>query len=663
MKLFKKYLFMIVVLSIAAFSGCGSKAAGIAAGEIDDGLSSDFFIKSLSVDAPSLYNEDDPNASKLNLKYSFVPGEWDNELEVPYSIDIITVTAEKSHTWAYMYLGDSETGTELTSGDPSGPITLEVGENNVTITVVAQDGQELEYTINITRHTAEYADAVLSTLEIDGVTLTPAFDPAASDRSFSANINADYIDITAYARSAGDGATVELRSGNNEVTDWSEVPLNGGMNTIEAICTAGDGITKETYTLNIFKPQVTTTADLVALSIKDASFNVPFDKETLSYTVSVSASMNPVTLLVQAESSSATVEVSVDGTTVSPENYDNITLKNGLSTILIAVTNGAQYKEYTIAVTCSTASSDARLKSLKVGVGTISSRPIHPGTFNRSGTGNEIYHNPASVTFNKDFPNYVTVIYGFTEMTVTAVVNDTAASNVQFTTRKCFGTASEGDGTVSSQSYTGGTAKAVIGLDAGYVTQVNITVTAASGIPMTYRLYAKLLNADEFYWGIYAKPMDTSKERWTKPQPGTYDGTGLVSGTVKWVVTTAPVSTITLTNYNDGKQDFLYNDGGYVANGAHRAELKSLTVKDGWDLTYNPPFLIKTAAGEYVAELDYHLWIDNTNPVEAEGSYTGIRYLSETWHIQTFMADKPYPFIPKAGQPPYNWFEPWSDGQ
>ncbi len=653
MKVIRKYLFMIFVLSIAAFSGCGADVAGVAAGDIDDGLSSDYFIKSLSVDAPSLANEDDPNATKLNLKYSFVPGEWDNELEVPYSIDIITVTAEKNHTWASMYLGDSETGTELTSGDPSGPITLQVGENTVTITVVAQDGLELEYNINVIRHTAEHADAALSTLEIDGITLSPIFDPASSERTFSGSSNDDYIDITAYARSAGDGATVELIANSDEVSDWSDVPLNGGMNTIQAICTAGDGTTRETYTLNIFRQQITTTADLVALSISGASFDKPFDKDTTSYKVNLSASMNPITLVAQAESSSASVEVIINGSTIAPEDYDNITVNDG-NIILVIVTNGELEKVYDISATVSTASANADLKSLKVGVGTISTRPIHPGTFVRGAT----YHDPNSVKFTKTVTDYVTVIYGFTSMNVTAVVDDNAASNVQFTTRRCYGTASEADGTVSAQNFASGTATATIGLDAGYVTRISITVTAASGATKVYTLYAKLLNADEFYWGIYAQPMDASKNRWTKPQPGTYNGTGLVSGTVKWVVTTAPVSTITLTNYNDGKQNFLYNDGGYVANGAHRAELKSLMAKDGWDVTYNPPFLIKTVAGEYVAELDYHLWIDDSDPAEATDSYTGIRYLSEVWHIQTFKADKPYPFTSD-----YNWFESWSDGQ
>ena len=142
MKLIKKYLSIFAILSIAAFTACGGGTGGAPAGDIDDGLSSDYFIKSLSVDAPSLYNEDDPNATKLNLKYDFSWGEWSNELDVPYSIDIITITAEKNHNWASMYLGDAETGTALTSGDASGPRTLEVGLNTVNLTVIAQDGLE-----------------------------------------------------------------------------------------------------------------------------------------------------------------------------------------------------------------------------------------------------------------------------------------------------------------------------------------------------------------------------------------------------------------------------------------------------------------------------------------------------------------------------------------
>jgi len=648
---FIKYYLLLFLLAITAFTSCSGDVAGITAGDIDDGLSSNYLLKSLSIDAPSLYNEDDINATKLALNYEFNPTAWDYTLDVPYSIDIITITAERDHNWSAMYLGEISSSNELTDNDPSGPITLEIGENIISITVVAQDGQQLEYSLCVYRHTAAYADAALSELSIDGVSLAPVFDPDGSDRSFSASVNSDYIDLTAFARSSGEGATVELRVNNDEAGDWSEIPLAGGMNNIQVICTAGDGTTRETYTLNIFRQQETTTTDLVALSISGIEFNEPFDRGTTSYTVNVSASMNPIALTAQADSSSAGISVTLNGNPVADMGSMELTI-GIMNTIVVTVTNGATTPtDYIINATCTQASSNANLRSLKVGIGTISSRPIHPGTFVRDAT----YHDPNSVKFTKTIYDYVTVIYGFSSMTVTAVVDDSTAANVVFTALRHDGTTDA----VAAQSFTSGTATATINLDDGYVTDITITVTSAAETTQVYHLYAKLLNADEFYWGIYAPSMDYSKEeRWTKPQPGTFNGTGLVSGTVKWVVTTAPVSTITLTNYNDGKLGFLYNDGGININGEHRADLDGILSKNGWDLTNNPPFLIRTAAAESVAELDYHLKIEGGDPVEADGSYTGIKYLSDEWHIQTFKENKPYPFTAT-----YNWFEPWSDGQ
>ncbi|HPA73273.1 MAG TPA: cadherin-like beta sandwich domain-containing protein, partial [Spirochaetota bacterium] len=458
------------------------------------------------------------------------------------------------------------------------------------------------------------------------------------------------------AASADSGATVEYRANSDEVADPANITLNEGMNVIQAVCTAGDGTTTETYTLNVIRQVANDSVFLAGLAIEGASFDVPFDKDTTVYNVNLASSMSPINLTAQAESVTATVEVKLNGVVVNPLA---IALVEGNHLITVTVMNGAASKEYSIIANVTTASSNAKLKSLKVGVGTISTRPIHPGTFVRDAT----YHNPASVSFSKTQYDYVTVIYGFNQMKVTAAVDDSSAMDVQ------FAVASSGPGahgSVATQSYTGGTATATINLEAGYVSQVDITVTAASGATQVYRLYVKLLNADEFYWGIYGPSMDASKNRWTKPQPGTYNGTGLVSGTVNWVVTTAPVSTITLTNYNDGDLGFLYNNGGFVANGAHRAELASITNKDGWDLTHNPPFLIRTASSETVAELDYHLWIDDSDPAVLRGatletsSYTGIKYLgATTWHIQYYSASpKPYPFTSS-----YDWFTPWSDGQ
>jgi hypothetical protein len=651
-----KYLLLGVVLSSVIFTACGSDLAGVTSGQIDDSISSNYLLKNISLDAPSLYDENDPNATKLPLNYSFNPSAWTYRVDVPNSIDVITITAEKEHHWAAVYLGSVAPGNELTDRDPSGPVSLSVGENIIKIIVVAEDGQLNEYTVTVTRHTVEHADATLSVFNVGGVTgLSPEFTVGTTARTFSANTGNSSLSVDAVAASAGSGATVEYRSNNDEVADQANIPLNEGMNVIQVVCTAGDGATTETYTLNVNRQVASTSVDLAALAIDGATFDAPFDKDTTFYNVNLSSSMSPINLTAQAESYTATVEVTANGTSVDPAS---IALVEGYNTIVVTVTNAGSSKQYTIIANVTTASSNANLRSLKAGVGTISTRPIHPGTFVRGAS----YHNPASVAFSKTQYDYVTVIYGFSTMKITAVADDSSAMDVQ------FAVASSGPGahgSVASQSYTGGTATATINLVAGRVSQVDITVTAASGTTQVYRLYAKLLNVDEFYWGIYGPSMDASKNRWTKPQPGTYNGTGIVSGTVNWVVTTEPVSTITLTNYNDGDLGFLYNNGGINVQGAHRAVLASITNKDGWDLTHNPPFLIRTASAETVAELDYHLWIDDGDPVERRGatlpetSYTGIKYLgATTWHIQYFATTKPYPFTSS-----YDWFTPWSDGQ
>lgn len=652
-----KYLLLCVLLSMAMFTACGGDSAGITSGQIDDTLSSNYLLKNLSLDAPSLYDENDPNATKLPLNYSFNPSAWTYRVDVPNAIDVITITAEKDHHWAAIYLGAIAPGNELTDRDPSGPVSLAVGENIIKIIVVAEDGLQNEYTVTVKRHTVEHADATLSAFTVGGVTgLNPEFTVGTATRTFSANTGNSAISVDAVAASTLSGAMVEYRANSDAVADPGNIPLNEGMNVIQVVCTAGDGRTTETYTLNVIRQVASTSVDLAALAIDGATFDAPFDKNTTFYNVNLSSSMSPISLTAQAESSTATVEVTANGTSADPSA---ITLVEGYNTLVVTVSNAGSSKQYTIMANVTTASANANLRSLKAGVGTISTRPIHPGTFVRDGS----YHNPASVAFSKTQYEYVTVIYGFNTMKITAVADDSSAMDVQFSVPV---TGSGAHGSVASQSFTDGTASATINLEAGYVTQVDITVTAASGATQVYRLYVKLLNADEFYWGIYGPSMDASKARWTKPQPGTFNGTGIVSGTVNWVVTTAPVSTITLTNYNDGDLGFLYNNGGINVTGQHRAELQSITVKDGWDLTYNPPFLIRTASAETVAELDYHLWIDDSDPVELRGatlpqsSYTGIKYLgATTWHIQYFeSAPKPYPFTGS-----YDWFTPWSDGQ
>ena len=183
-----KYLLLGVLLSMVMFTACGSDSSGITSGQIDDTLSSNYLLKNISLDAPSLYDENDPNATKIPLNYSFNPSAWTYRVDVPNAIDVITITAEKEHHWAAIYLGSVAPGNELTDRDPSGPVSLAVGENLIKVIVVAEDGQLNEYTVTVTRHTVEHADATLSAFTVGGVTgLSPEFTVGTTTRTFSAN--------------------------------------------------------------------------------------------------------------------------------------------------------------------------------------------------------------------------------------------------------------------------------------------------------------------------------------------------------------------------------------------------------------------------------------------------------------------------------------------
>lgn len=670
MRLIKKFLFIIVVSLIAAFSGCGSDMAGVAPDGVDDGLSSDFFIKNLVVEAPALYDETDPNSSTLDLKWDFQPGVWKNEADVPNKVDKVTLTAVTMQAWATMFID----GVELKNGVKSDPIPLNNagegtdGENIIKIRVVAQDKQENDYEFKIRRHSAGYQVATLKTLTVtgaSGVLPLTGFSESGSEREFSLSTTDDTIAINAQPSAAG--TNVEVM-----VDDPADIELDQGLNQVKIMCTAGDRVTKETYTININRQVVSTSAKLSALSINGTSLD-SFSPDTTMYSVSLKTAA--VTLQMQTEAANADKPVVTvnSGTPVTVESGSvDLSLSEGDNTIAIVVTNGGNTETYTIeaSVTLSSLSSDTTLKTLKVTVGT-DPRVIHPGTFDRANN----YHDANSVKFTSSQKDYVTVIYGFNSINVAAAVNDSNAQ-VVFSAETKFNGTNGTSGGITSQTFASGTGTAAVSLDPGYVTHVIITVTAADGTTEPYHLYAKLLNVDEYYWGIYAPAFDKSKSSWPTPS-GISDKTynGSVSGTSRWATGLASASfqgssygaksEIILTNFNDGTNGLIYNEGGFVINGTQYTYLKSATAKNGFNVT-NKPYTVTTPAGDSIADFYYHLVVSSSQPVQhAAGttdpllqSYTNITYMGTT-DKQYFRSNKPNPFTDSS----YNWFAPWADNQ
>jgi gliding motility-associated-like protein len=139
-------------------------------------------------------------------------------------------------------------GTAVPEGTVSPYFPLNVGLNTITVVVTAQDGitQDI-YTIAVTR----LPDiASLSGLTISSGTLSPAF--ATGTTSYTDNV-ANAVSSIAFRATTTDALATETISGTAvpEGTVSFYVPLSVGLNKIPIIVTAQDGVTTETYSIDV----------------------------------------------------------------------------------------------------------------------------------------------------------------------------------------------------------------------------------------------------------------------------------------------------------------------------------------------------------------------------------------------------------------------------
>lgn len=126
---------------------------------------------------------------------------------------------------------------------------LAVGSNTVTIKVTAANGATKSYVIDVTRQQdpnyKPSTDAALSTLTLEGATLSPTFTPAVTDYIAYVPYEAKQVTIAAAAKDekaqgvTGVG-TVQLSAAENETV----ITVTG---------TAEDGKTKQEYTIHVLR--------------------------------------------------------------------------------------------------------------------------------------------------------------------------------------------------------------------------------------------------------------------------------------------------------------------------------------------------------------------------------------------------------------------------
>ena len=183
----------------------------------------------------------------ITLRPAFNADKYTYTAVVVNRIDAVKLTATKNDDNAMVVITNDD---DQTGSPEEAVLDLSVGSNTLTVTVTAQDGAELTYTVTVTRHTA---DTLVSNTH-----LNPTGDRSYYEaQSFTTGTNAggytiSAVDIWLGIQSLGSNTSVKIRENNadNEPGDLVATLTNPASLTAESLNTflAQDTVTLDTST-------------------------------------------------------------------------------------------------------------------------------------------------------------------------------------------------------------------------------------------------------------------------------------------------------------------------------------------------------------------------------------------------------------------------------
>lgn len=203
-----------------------------------------------------------------------------------------TVTVPNNVT-AVAVNGVAEDTSSTVAGNTTSFDLGEAGvERTITVTVTSQDGIDRDYIVKITRETS--ANSLLSNLEVEGQTMTPAFAKDTYEYTVEVDGTVDNVKINA-----------SVEDSTSTMTGDGEKTLVTGRNEFDVVVTAQNG-TSKTYKVIVNKA-ASDNNYLANLTISDGVLVPSFNKETLTYDVSVTNDISIIQIEATAEDSKATV--------------------------------------------------------------------------------------------------------------------------------------------------------------------------------------------------------------------------------------------------------------------------------------------------------------------------------------------------------------------
>ncbi len=273
-----------------------------------------------------------PNNSGSSITVSYYDSTGGSS---PISSMTFTFTSKATGTGTFTAKCSSASDTDINSvtisGTPSKTVTVnEKATTTTTTTNTTTTNTTTKSTTNTTKTTTvtKSSNANLSSIEIEGFSLTPEFSTETTTYYLAVNQDISSLNIT---------ANVEDTKASTEISGNTD--LQFGTSTITIKVTAEDGTTKE-YLIEVNKEDTSIGLSSLLISIDGEylSYSPEFDKNTLEYTVYTEDASS---IVVEAESNYEEATVTIVGADE---------LESGKNTVKITVQKDEEIKEYTITV-------------------------------------------------------------------------------------------------------------------------------------------------------------------------------------------------------------------------------------------------------------------------------------------------------------------------
>ncbi|MGB4067170.1 MAG: cadherin-like beta sandwich domain-containing protein, partial [Nitrospira sp.] len=297
-------------------------------------LGGNFNLGKLTVSPGTL----DPSFKASTTRYTVNVGSGTDRV-------MVTATPQESSSTLQVngQVANSGQARTIDLQDPGLPTDIEV-------LVIAQNGSRQPYVITMNR-AALSADNNLSALTVSPGTLAPAFD--SDQLTYTVEVATGVTSVNVAATKSDPNAVISEDIPNG---GQANIPLDGPgtSKNVSIIVTAPNG-TAKTYGITVHRLAPSTDSNLANLTVSAGTLNPGFSSGTLTYTVTVPASVDSLT--VTATKSDQNAVMSSSGSVIAPAGVSIGSVSSSLglgTTTTIQVTVRAQdtvtAKDYTINV-------------------------------------------------------------------------------------------------------------------------------------------------------------------------------------------------------------------------------------------------------------------------------------------------------------------------